>query len=295
MEIKIECGCGTRYKFEVEPVNGRMPTAVQCPACGADGTNAANEIIGRNLPAAATPPPSQIQPLRAAGLRVSGAADRSSVTAPAEQASMPGAHASSQADRPLLERTTFFVKERVALLKLTDTYDIFDPATGQNIGIAKEEPPVWAKWLRLVVKKQMLPTAVNIYEQAGQPRVLSIQRGFTFLRSKIKVVACDGSSLGYFKSKLFSLGGGFYVFDNQNQQVAEVKGNWKGWDFKFLSKSGREIGTVTKKWAGLGKELFTSADNYIISLSDLGGANPVASALLLAAGLAIDVVFKEAE
>jgi len=25
MEIKIECGCGTRFKFDVEPVNGRMP------------------------------------------------------------------------------------------------------------------------------------------------------------------------------------------------------------------------------------------------------------------------------
>lgn len=98
-----------------------------------------------------------------------------------------------------------------------------------------------------------------------------------------------------FKSKLLSIGGGFNVFDNQDQQVAEVKGNWKGKDFRFLSKSGREIGSVTKKWAGLGKELFTSADNYIIALTDLSGASPAASALLLAAGLAIDGVFKEAE
>ena len=75
--------------------------------------------------------------------------------------------------------------------------------------------------------------------------------------------------------------------------MAEVKGNWKGWDFRFLTKNGREIGTVTKKWAGLGKELFSSADNYIISLSDLNGTSPAAGALLLAAGLAIDVVFKE--
>ena len=179
------------------------------------------------------------------------------------------------------------------MLKLTDTYDILDPATGQNIGLAKEEPPTWAKWLRLVVNKQMLPTAVNIYECDGQPPVLSIQRGFTFLRSKVRVVAGHGESLGYFKSKLLSLGGGFNVFDNADQQVAEVKGNWKGWDFRFLSKSGREIGTVTKKWAGLGKELFTSADNYVISLTDLGGAGQGASALLLAAGLSIDIVFKE--
>jgi uncharacterized protein YxjI len=181
----------------------------------------------------------------------------------------------------------------VALLKLTDTYDIFDPVTQQQIGVAKEEPPAWAKWLRLVVDKHMLPTTVNIYETEGQPPVASIHRGFTFLRSKIRVVGPGGQALGYFKSKLFSLGGGFYVFDHADHQVAEIKGNWKGWDFKFLNKSGREIGSVTKKWAGLGKELFTSADNYIIALSDLSGTSPEISALLLAAGLSIDIVFKE--
>ena len=138
-----------------------------------------------------------------------------------------------------------------------------------------------------------MPTAVNIYEQEGAPPVLSIRRGFTIFRSKIRVVTGDGQSLGYFQSKLISLGGAFGVYDNQDQQVAEVKGNWKGWDFKFVNKNGREIGTVTKKWAGFGKELFTTADNYIISLTDLNGASPAAAGLLLAAGLAIDVVYKE--
>jgi len=102
-----------------------------------------------------------------------------------------------------------------------------------------------------------------------------------------------GRNLGYFKSKLLSFGGGFNVFDAKEQQVAEVKGDWKGWNFRFLNKSGREIGTVTKKWAGLGKELFTSADNYIIALNDLTGTSPDASVLLLAAGVSIDIVFKE--
>ena len=193
----------------------------------------------------------------------------------------------------LLERTTFFIKERVAVLKLTDTYDILDPATGQPIGIAKEEPPTWAKWLRLAVKKHTLPTAMKIYEGEGQPPVVTVRRGFTFLRSKLQVTSVDGRKLGYFKSKLLSIGGGFLVFDSQEQQVAEVKGDWKGWNFRFLNKSGRELGTITKKWAGLGKELFTSADNYVISLTDLSGANVDSIALLLAAGLCIDIVFKE--
>jgi uncharacterized protein YxjI len=191
----------------------------------------------------------------------------------------------------LLNRKIFFVKERVAFAKLTDTYDIIDPESQQVIGIAKEEPPAWAKWLRLLISKQLMPTTVNVYESGSNNRAFSIYRSFALLRSKVKVIGAAGESLGYFKSKLFSLGGGFFVFDTQDMQVAEVKGDWKGWNFKFLDAGGREIGTVTKKWAGIGKELFTSADNYMIALTDATGAN--SAALLLAAGLAIDVVYKE--
>lgn len=49
MPIKIECGCGQRYAFDIEPVEGRMPSPVACPACGADGTAAANDQIDRQL------------------------------------------------------------------------------------------------------------------------------------------------------------------------------------------------------------------------------------------------------
>ena len=193
----------------------------------------------------------------------------------------------------MLSRKTYFVKERVGFVKLTDVFDIFDPETQQQIGVAKEEPAAWAKYLRLLVNKQLLPTTVNVYQNGDELPLFSIHRPMTFFRSKIRVTGPDSQPFGYFKSKLFSLGGGFHVFDTGDQQVAEIKGDWKGWNFKFLTKEGREIGTVTKKWAGIGKELFTSADNYIISLTDVPNGNTAASTLLLAAGLAIDVVFKE--
>ena len=45
LTIKIECECGTRYKFDVEPVDGRMPVEVACPHCGLDGTGEANRLI----------------------------------------------------------------------------------------------------------------------------------------------------------------------------------------------------------------------------------------------------------
>ena len=38
MEIKLNCECGQKYKFDVEPRDGRMPITVACPICGVDST-----------------------------------------------------------------------------------------------------------------------------------------------------------------------------------------------------------------------------------------------------------------
>jgi hypothetical protein len=72
MKVKVYCPCGAKFEFEVEPVNGRMPVPINCPTCGADATELANDVIQRQLaslqpaPAAArTPAPPH------AGLRVS--------------------------------------------------------------------------------------------------------------------------------------------------------------------------------------------------------------------------------
>jgi len=53
--ITIQCGCGQRYEFDVEPVDGQMPTTVACPVCGVDGTAAANEMIAQTLTVQAPP------------------------------------------------------------------------------------------------------------------------------------------------------------------------------------------------------------------------------------------------
>ena len=193
----------------------------------------------------------------------------------------------------LIGHKQYFIKERVGVLKLVDHYDIFSPDTGEQLGYAKETPPGWAKFLRLFVAKFFLPTTISTFEQGRDTPVFSIRRGFTFLRPKIFVVGGDGAQLGYFKGKLLSLGGGFFVYDMQDQLLAEIKGDWKGWNFKFLSKDGSELGIATKKWAGLAKEMFTSADQYLVSLNESAPKSETSAILLLAAALAIDSVLKE--
>jgi len=193
----------------------------------------------------------------------------------------------------LFNRRQYFVKEHVAFVKLTDTYDIIDPESNTQIGVAREEPSFWAKYGRLLIRKALLPTTVNLYDNEGSPPVLSLHKGPGVFRHKVRVTDAKGVHLGHFQSKAFSLGGGFRVYDPSGGQMAEVKGDWKGWNFQLLDNEGRELGVVTKKWGGIGKELFTSADNYMISLAEEVVGKPGTAALLLAARLAIDIVFKE--
>ena len=193
----------------------------------------------------------------------------------------------------LLHRTSYLIKERVAIMKLTDRYDIFDPDSGEQLGFAEERISTFSKLLRLVVNKHFLPTTVVIQENEESEPVVTLHRGMTFLRSKVSVFDENDKDVGFFRSKLFTLGGGFTVHEPGGTQIADVKGNWKGWDFKMTNMEGKELGVVNKKWAGALKEIFTSADNYLIKLDDSITTNPGLAALLLAAGLAIDIVFKE--
>ena len=63
IEIKVQCDCGQRYKFDVEPVNGQMPFTVKCPVCGVDGTDKANVLIQQRMAAEVSVSPSSPEPV----------------------------------------------------------------------------------------------------------------------------------------------------------------------------------------------------------------------------------------
>ncbi len=80
--------------------------------------------------------------------------------------------------------------------------------------------------------------------------------------------------------------------DANGQILCQLQGKWTSWDFKF-SRDGIEFAHVTKKWAGLGKELFTTADNYILNIDGKVPANNDLRVLIMAAVMCIDMVLKE--
>jgi uncharacterized protein YxjI len=137
----------------------------------------------------------------------------------------------------------------------------------------------------------MTPFHIEVKTPQGEP-VVSVKRGVSVFVSKVQVLDDAAQPIGLFKQKVFSIGGKFDVLDGQEKVLCQLKGNWRGWEFKFTDGQ-VEYGQISKKWAGLGKELFTSADNYVITISDAVPPDNPLRQLILAAALCIDMVFKE--
>ena len=76
--------------------------------------------------------------------------------------------------------------------------------------------------------------------------------------------------------------------------VGELLGeNWRSWDFQIVDPSGTEVARVTKKWTGLLREGFTTADRYIFEAQP--ALNGTLRPLAFAAALAIDTALKQDE
>jgi uncharacterized protein YxjI len=187
---------------------------------------------------------------------------------------------------------TFLVKEHVGLFKAASNYDIFDPTTKQQV-LACREPKLGllTKLLRFTEYKRMTPFDVEVRDASGA-LVVRVTRGISLFLSTVEVKDGAGRLLGSFQQKLFSIGGAFDVKGPQGELICALKGKWTGWDFRF-ERQGKQIARVTKKWSGLGKELLTSADNYVLEVEPTLPANDPARKLILAAVLCIDLVLKE--
>jgi uncharacterized protein YxjI len=95
----------------------------------------------------------------------------------------------------------------------------------------------------------------------------SIQQQFTFFERLYEVHGASGEVLAMLRGPFF-----------------------KPWTFN-VEQSGREVGKIQKQWSGLGKEMFTSADNFGVTFGDI--EDPRLRTLVVAATFLIDFVHFE--
>ena len=195
---------------------------------------------------------------------------------------------------PILEKNLYLFKEHLGLIKAHNNYDIFDPESKEMILHCREKNlNFFYKIVRIFLKdyKRMTPFEIEIKGLTGK-KILKVKKGVSLFLSKIQVYDENDNIVGIFKQRFFPFGNNFDMLDKSENLVCKLKGNFIGWNFKFL-KGNSEVGLVTKKWAGIGKEMFTSADNYILEIKDKVEKDSPLRLLILAAVICIDMVIKE--
>ena len=194
---------------------------------------------------------------------------------------------------PALNKNLFFVKEHVKMFKAANSFDIFDPETKQQVLQCEEENlGFFTKMFRFTDYKRMTPFNMHVKDMNGNT-LFTVKRGVSLFLSTVDVLDSNNMLVGKFKQKFFSIGGKFEVLDASERPLCMLRGKWTSWEFKFVSNDGKDFAAVTKKWSGLGKELFTSADNYVLEISSEVPNDHPLRVLILAAVMCIDLVLKE--
>ena len=167
----------------------------------------------------------------------------------------------------LLEHNTVVVRQKAKLIELTNQYFLLDEG-GNEIGwIVEEGQSGGRKVLRALTKlDQFLPHRLGVADANGQ-RVLTLRKPWSFLKSRVEVHDAADRLVGVMTQQNVFGKVRFTLAGPSDEPLGELRAeNWRAWDFHITDATGAEVARVTKKWAGILREGFTTADNYVFTV-----------------------------
>ena len=269
--------CG-RGKFLVRPYKDGVPPDIDlCDSCGGIFLDFRELSLLQNM----------VKTSIAAGSGFSPAPLRS------PQGSLPHQQSSMTAlDAILANRPEIFVKQRkewteiIVNMETRNKYDVYD-GLGMILGHVAEA----GSGLGYFFRRQILGThrgfEATLWDAVRTP-ILRFNRPFYWFFSDIFIQTASGEPLGSVHRRFAWFTAIYDLRTHDGQTFARVhKPFWRVWRFPIVNGSGQEIASIVKRWGGVLREAFSSADTFQI---DFGGQPWPTSyrAVILAAALTID-------
>ncbi len=192
----------------------------------------------------------------------------------------------------LLDTSEFFVNQKAKLIELTNEYKIRD-TEGNEIGVIRQEGQSKLKKLARMVSSldQFMTHTLAVYDTDGD-KALQLTRPRKIMRSKLLVEDGSGRAVGTIAQRNMVGKIRFGLEDAQGLQLGEIRAeNWRAWDFAIVDQSEREVARITKKWEGLAKTMFTTADDYFVEIDP--SLRPPLRLLAFAAAAGVDTALKQ--
>lgn len=192
----------------------------------------------------------------------------------------------------LLTRDRIIINQKAKIIEVNNEFKILDEQGTQIGAIRQEGQSALKKVLRFVGDvDQFLTHTLGVFDASGT-KVVELTRPRKLIKSKVIVKDGTGREVGRIVQKNVFGKIRFDLEDTQGQNLGQIKAeNWRAWDFAIVDASDNEIGRISKKWEGLMKNVFTTADNYVLEVVPAVTGDLRLIALASAAG--IDTALKQ--
>lgn len=183
------------------------------------------------------------------------------------------------------------VNQKARPVETVTEFAVFDQHGRQLGAVVEVGQSLFRKALRLFTNyAQFLSHRFEVRDIGGSV-VLKVTRPAKMVRSRFLVTRADDTPIGEIAQENV-FGKIRFSFTAAGQPVGQLRAeNWRAWNFSITDAAGTEVARVTKTFAGVLKEAFTTADNYVVEVYD-HLSDPLAS-MVVAAALTVDTALKQ--
>ena len=191
----------------------------------------------------------------------------------------------------LLTEPILVVNQKAKVIELNNQYSVYDQHGTQIAAVNQVGQSTAKKVLRLVSNlDQYLTHQLEVTDATGQV-LLRLTRPRKVIKSSVIVSDANDREIGRIVQQNM-IGKINFGLEANGQQLGSIKAeNWRAWNFRIENTAGTEVARITKTFEGFAKTLFTTADNYVVQISQRP-PEPLNS-LVVASALSIDTALKQ--
>lgn len=191
----------------------------------------------------------------------------------------------------ILTEPILVVNQKAKLIELNNQYSVFDQHGTQIAAVNQVGQSTAKKVMRLVSSfDQFMTHKLQVTDVTGGV-VLQITRPAKVMKSTVIVSDANDREIGRVVQQNM-IGKINFGLMADGQQLGAIKAeNWRAWNFRIENAAGQEIARVTKTFEGVAKTMFTTADNYVLQITQR--APEPLNSLVVASALSIDTALKQ--
>ena len=174
-----------------------------------------------------------------------------------------------------------------------NVYVVYDETGNPAFNVEEQGRGLGAVLKRLVLRSAR-PFESHVEDLRTNQPILTLKRPFRFIYHRLEVRDATGTLIGAIQRTWTWFRREYVIEGPTGETVGYLKGPFfRPWTFNITLAEAPDVpaGVLQKKWSGLGKEMFTAADNFWVELDQVPDAGR--RALLFAATVLIDVVHFE--